>query len=504
MAAFPEYESFDGIGLANLVKQKVISPAELLIAAIERVEIWNPKVNAVIHQMYDHAQATIKNNIPPGPFQGVPFLLKDLLADYAGTPARYGSRFTHSWISPHDSEVVRRFKQAGLIIFGKTNIPEFGLSPVTEPALFGPTKNPWDLARTSGGSSGGSAAAVATGIVPMAHANDGAGSIRIPASYCGLFGLKPSRGRTPMGPDLTRVWQGMVVNHALTRSVRDSAALLDVIAGPEVGSPISLPKPESSFLACLDKPVRKLRVALIEKPFFSSTVDPAYLAALKNAAQLCQQLGHQVEPVSFTLNSDEVASAFMIEVAAHTAANIKMLAELFNRKPKQRELEKQTALLCEIGEKFSAADVVRARYILDRTEQQLAQFLQDYAVLLTPTMAIPPPVINGLKPTQIEEALLTLLTHVPYGPALRALLPRFSAEFFAFTPFTPLFNITGQPAMSVPLYWDEQGLPIGIQFAGRFGDEVTLLQLAHQLEQAQPWMQKRPNLFGEKLTSRMV
>ena len=488
---FSEYESFDGLGLANLVQRRVVSPAELLDAAIERIEQLNPKINAVIHTMYDEARLSIQKNLPSGPFQGVPFLLKDLLADDMSTSLRMGSRFTDGYISPHDSEIVKRAKQAGLVIVGKTNTPEFGLGPVTEPEAFGATRNPWDVTRTSGGSSGGSAAAVAARMVPLAHGGDGAGSIRIPASFCGVFGLKPSRGRTPTGPVLMRIWQGMVVEHVLTRSVRDSAAMLDVLAGPEIGSSISLPKPARSFLSCLTERAPKLKIAVIEKPFFTSIVSSEYLSALQKAAQLCRDLGHHVESAVLNINSEEVSKAFLILISGETAADLRLLVNYLGRKPKHNQLERQTAVVCEAGEHFSAADYAWALQVLDTATQRVAEFFEKYDVVMTPTMSAAPPRVGKFKPDMIEQAMLELLRWVPKRKLLLKFIQRAGARNFSFAPFTPLFNISGNPAMSVPLYWDKRGLPIGIQFAGRYGEEAELLQLAAQLEEALPWGDKK-------------
>ncbi len=496
MPIFSEYESFDGLGLANLIKTGVISPSELLDAAIERIELHNPQLNAVICKLYDQARAAVQREIPAGAFQGVPFLLKDLLAEYAGTPLRFGSRFTAGWVSTQDSELVQRFKKAGLIILGKTNTPEFGLSPVTEPELYGPTRNPWDLNRSSGGSSGGSAAAVASGMVPMAHGGDGAGSLRIPAAYCGIFGLKPSRGRTPTGPSVMRVWQGMVVEHVMTRSVRDCAAMLDALAGTEIGSPISLPKPEQPFLNSLAAPRPTLRIAVTDQPFFPSTVTAEYQEALKKTAKLCSQLGHNVEVAMPEINEEDVLLAYMIVVTADTAASIKMLADAMGKKDNYVGLETMTAVLCEVGEHFSAKDFAWASHILDMTSRRLAEFFLKYDVLVTPTMAMPPPLVHEFKPDRFEKNVLEILRRLPYGPLLRKLIQRIANKNIAFSPFTPLFNITGQPAMSVPLFWDKQGLPIGMQFAGRLGEEKTLLQLASQLEEAQPWRKKVPQIMS--------
>ncbi len=489
MLTVTEYKSFDGIGLADLIKQGDISARELLDVSISCIEKSNPDLNAVIHKLYDQAYRSTELAIPTGTFQGVPFLLKDLISDCADTPLTFGSQFAKNWVSAFDCELVRRMKNAGLVIVGKTNTPEFGLSPVTEPSLYGATRNPWNTSYTPGGSSGGSASAVAAGMVPMAHGGDGAGSLRIPAAFCGLFGLKPSRGRTPTGPAVMRIWQGMVVEHAITRSVRDSAAMLDALCGPELGSPIALPKPQQSFLSSLDEPIASLRIAVSDEPFFQSTVHPDYKYAIKKAAQLCESLGHKVEIAAPKLNYSDVLLAFMIVIAADTAANIKMLAKAMQQKADYSLLETATAVLCEVGEHFNAKDFVWASHVLDMASRSFAEFFLNYDVLLTPTMPVPPLKIGEFKPAKWEKNLLEFLRHVPYGPLLRRLTKEVARKNFAFTPFTPLFNITGQPAMSVPMYLDQQGLPIGIHFAARFMDEKTLFQLAKQLESAQPWNQ---------------
>lgn len=492
MDTFSDYESFDGLGLAGLIQSRAISPHELLDATIERIEAYNPKLNAVIFKMYDLACQQIelaKNS--EGIFKGVPFLLKDLFADFAGAPMNFGSRFANGYISHYDGELVRRFKNAGLIIVGKTNTPEFGLSPTTEPELFGPTLNPWDVTRSAGGSSGGSAAAVASRMIPMAHGSDGAGSLRIPAAYCGVFALKPSRGRTPQGSHLMRIWQNMVVENALTRSVRDSAAMLDILSGPELGSLFSIPAPSESFLECLEQPLKPLRIAFSAEPFFKATLNQEYANALHKAAELCESLGHIIEPQFFSIDSDEVALANLIVVAAETAASLKLLDKVLTKVDKQ-ELETLTAVLCQIGENFNAKDFAWANHILDNVGKQSAEFFIKYDVLLTPTMAMPPPHLGGFKPYGLEKNILEFLRRIPYGPLLRKITQRSSAKYFGFIPYTPVFNITGQPAMSVPLFWDQAGLPIGMQFAAGIGQEKILLQLAKQLEEACPWGDRRP------------
>ena len=492
MDTFSDYEDFDAIGLASLVKSKVVTPLELLEAAISRIETRNPQLNAVIYKMYDQAYALIKTALPFGSFQGVPFLLKDLFADCAITPMHFGSRLGQGYVSLHDSELTKRFKNAGLIIIGKTNTPEFGLSPFTEPELFGPTLNPWDITRTPGGSSGGAAVAVASGMVPMAHGSDGAGSLRIPAAYCGLFSLKPSRGRTPSGSYLMRIWQGMVVEHVISRSVRDNAAMLDALAGPELGSLFLPPTSQHSFFDSLALPLKPLRIAYTAQPFFRTEVDSSYHDALLKAAQLCETLGHTVEPATLVINSEEVALANLIVIAGETACSLKMLTQFLQRKLDKNELEVLTAVLCAVGEHFNAKDFAWASHILDAVSRSAAAFFEKFDVLLTPTMAVPPSQIGEFRPEGFEKNILELLSRIPYGPLLRKLTEHSANKYFGYMPYTPIFNVTGQPAMSVPLYWDAANLPIGMQFAGRYGEEHLLLQLAKQLEDAQPWWSKRP------------
>lgn len=489
----PEYESLDGIALANLIQKKALSPSEVLDAAIDRIELHNPQINAVIHKMYDQARAATQTKIPTGPFSGVPILLKDVLADCADVPIHFGSRFAHNhqWKSKEDGEQVKRFKAAGAIILGKTNLPEFGLSPVTEPELHGATCNPWNLEYSPGGSSGGSAAAVAARMVPIAHGGDGGGSIRMPAAYTGLFGFKPTRGRTPIGPAFVRVWLGCVIEHVLTRSVRDSAAMLDVLSGPELGSTISLPKPEQSFLKQLDQPIGKLRIGMIDQPFFPAEVDPEHRDAIKKAAHLCQHLGHQVDATRLKINAD-VGHAFLILTIAETTAAVRVLSERIGHKPKSHELEKITALLCHAGEEFSAADYAWAIHILDMAGVQLAKFFEKYDVMLTPTVPMPAPKIGDYKLHLNEILGIELLRHLPYGPTLRQFVQRAATKKFSVMAFAALFNIGGQPAMSVPLYTSKTNMPIGVQFGSKWGNDGLLFQLAHQLEQALPWYERQP------------
>jgi len=501
MTFFKEFDTFDATGLALLVKQKTVSPTELVEAAIERIETRNPAINAVIHTLYDEAMAAAtQNTLPEGPFTGVPFLLKDLLADCAGTPMQCGSRLTRERISPADSILVKRVKSAGLNILGKTSTPEFGLSPVTESELSGPTRNPWDTDKTSGGSSGGSAAAVAARMVPMAHAGDGGGSIRIPAAWCGNFGLKVSRGRNPTGSLLIRIWQDMIVEHVITRTTRDSAAMLDILSAPQPGFHPSLSRPERSFLAGLDTPPNPLRIAWSSTPPFPAAVDPEWENATRKAAHLCESLGHYVEEKTPHPFNSEVATAFMIIMGAEIAVSIDVLTASLGKTTHRKDLETLTDLLYESSRHYSARDFAWAVHTLDIAARQLTGFFKKVDVFLTPTLPGPAPKIGAFQPVGFEKPLLNLLRKFPAGFLLRPLIKKMGQISFSKIPFTPLFNISGQPAMSVPLYWDTSGMPIGVQLAAHTGKEGLLLQLARTLEVASPWDDRLPPMLQEQVT----
>lgn len=494
MSGFPEYDRYDGLGLAELVRKGEISPAELVEEAIRRIEAINPQINAVVHPMYDLARQQVQQGLPDGPFRGVPFLLKDLLVHYAGVPTTSGSRFFRDFIPDHDSEIVRRYRQAGVVILGKTNTPELGLVPYTEPVLFGPARNPWDLSRTTGGSSGGSGAAVAARLVPIAHGNDGGGSIRIPASCCGVFGLKPTRGRTPMGPDIGEAWRGMAINHVLTLTVRDSAAMLDATAGPDVGAPYIIPPPERPFLEEVGRDPGRLRIAFTTRPLLPGTVHPDCVRGVEETARLCADLGHFVEEAAPQIDGHAFARDFLTMVCAETRADIAEGETLTGKKARYGEFEPATWALGLLGRQISAGEYARALRSLQRAARQVGAFFEKYDVLLTPTLATPPMEIGWLQPAGIRAFALKLLGSLNAGALLNKLagIEALAEEVFAFIPFTPVFNVTGQPAMSVPLVWNDQGLPIGMHFVARFGDEATLFRLAAQLEKARPWFERRP------------
>jgi amidase len=462
-----EYSRLDAMALTELTLRKEVTPRELVETAIERIEELNPTLNAVVTPMYEQALSAANSPTIDGPFAGVPFLLKDVLAAYAGIKMTLGSNRLRDFVPDHDSELVARLKRAGLIIVGKTNTPEFGILPTTEPRLFGACRNPWNTDQTTGGSSGGSAAAVAAGMVPMAHANDGGGSIRIPASCCGLFGLKPTRARNPLGPDFGDIMSGLLVEHAVTRSVRDSAALLDATSGPDRGDPYWAPPPIRPYLMEVGEDPGRLRIAFTAQTATGPSVHEDCVSAVQDAASLCADLGHEVVEAAPKLNGELIAHAFTLIWSSECASTLKLL------NPNRDQVEPLTWALSEMGGQYAAADYLQALVTLQRISRQVADFFVDYDVWLTPTLAEPPVPLGTFDS--------------PPDDPLRGF--RRAKEF---VPFTPICNITGQPAMSVPLFWNAEDLPIGTHFIGRFGDEATLFRLASQLEQARPWADRRP------------
>jgi amidase len=495
---FAEYDQYDGLGLAELVRKREVSPRELAQTAIERIDALNPRLNAVIHTLYDDALKAADAPPASGAFAGVPFLIKDLLSWYAGEPIRSGSRILESFIAPHDSEIVRRYRRSGVIILGKTNTPEFGLTPFTEPELFGPTHNPWDLTRTSGGSSGGSAAAVAAGMVPLAGGGDGGGSIRIPASCCGIFGLKPTRGRTPTGPIEGELWEGAAIEHVLTRSVRDSAAMLDAIAGPEAGEPYGIAPPTRRFLDEVTTDPGRLRIAFTDRPLLGNHMDPDCVAALHDTVKLLESLGHTVVEASPPLERDEFLRAFLLMVCAQSAADLVDAEAATGQRASPSNVEISTWALALLGRSYTAGEMAHARRQLERAARAVGRWFDGYEidVLVTPTLTTPPFIIGALQPPPHEMAAMKVLGRLRAGSIMRVAgaLEKAAKRVFDWIACPPVFNVTGQPAMSVPLAWNAAGLPIGMHFAGRFGDEATLFRLAGQLEVARPWFGRRPNV----------
>jgi amidase len=475
MLNMDEFISLDATALAALVRERQVKAIELVDAAIERIERLNPILNAVVTPMYEQARAAAIGKLPNGPFAGVPFLLKDLGAPCAGVRMTMASAFMRNFAPDHDSELVARLKRAGLIIVGKTNTPELGILPTTEPHLFGASHNPWDISRTPGGSSGGSAAAVAAHFVPIAHGNDGGGSIRIPASCCGLFGLKPTRARNPLGPDFGDIFSGLVADHALTHSVRDSATLLDATAGPDVGDPYWAPPPARPFLQEVGADPGRMRIAFTTTTPTGVKLHADCLSAVKDAAALCANLGHEVTEAAPDVNGELVTQAFMVLWSAGCAWTIDGLGLATGRTPSQNQFEPLTWALYEMGRQQSASSYLLSLTFLQRVARDIARLFLKYDLWLTPTLS-EPPVPLGTFDSPPENPLQGLRR----------------AE--TFVPFTPICNATGQPAMSVPLYWNAEGLPVGVHFVGRFGEEATLFRLAAQLESARPWAGRRPPL----------
>ncbi|MDN8070385.1 amidase [Burkholderia vietnamiensis] len=485
-----DYLGYDAIGLAALVRERAASPRELLDAAIAQAEAVNGAINAIVLQDYDAARQRAEAAARAGadaPFAGVPYLVKDLSAAVAGLPMSMGSRHYRYFVPADDSPLIARSRAAGLNVFGKTNTSELGQMPYTEPALFGACRNPWNLDHTPGGSSGGAAAAVAAGIVPLAHASDGGGSIRIPASCCGLFGLKPSRN--PLLVDQPSNGE-LVVQHAVSRSVRDSALLLDVTTGQTLP-----PGAPGTFLGELDTPPGPLRVGLVVDPMLAPALADDTRAALADAAALLESLGHHVEPATLHLDHARVAETFLTLWATIADELVLGARTLTGRTPHRSEFEPATWAMAVVGRRVARA---RLHDVLEWQRQltvQVAGLVSRYDVILCATLAGPPVRIGELQPSALETAQMKLLGALPVKPLLREMLARASQKAFAWAGCTELFNLTGQPAMSVPLYWNTRGLPIGVQFAARHTDEALLLKLARQLEQARPWFDRRPPLM---------
>jgi amidase len=488
---FPEYDEHDATGLAELVRTRQISAEEVVEAAIARIEARNPSLNAVVHTQFERARREAQQP-GTGGFAGVPFLLKDLSAEDAGEPSTSSCRLGSSWRADRDCELVARYKRAGLIILGRTNTPEFGIMGTTEPAFRGPTRNPYDPGRSSGGSSGGSAAAVAARMVPAAHASDGGGSIRIPASHCGLVGLKPTRGRNPLGPVGGERWASLVEEHVLTRSVRDTAALLDATTGTDDGAPYQVRDPARPFAAEVGRPTGELRIAFTAQALFADALDPDCAAAVADAAALVRSLGHVVEEAAPTFDRAALIRAYLVVVAAGVSGEIAVAATRAGRPARPNDVEPTTWLLHVVARSLTAADHAAAIDDIRRAARQVAAFFTRYDALLTATTARPPVVLGELAPSRAELFQMGVLRRLPLRSLVLRALDEAAHGPLAATPNTQLFNMTGQPAISLPLSWNAAGLPIGTQWVAPFGREDLLLRLASQLESARPWSTRRP------------
>jgi len=469
--AFKEYGNYDAVGLAELVRRKQVTAGELLDEAIARTAKVDPEINAVVVRHYDFAQRQIDKGLPDGPFTGVPFLLKDLDL-LEGTCTTFGASVFKNEIADHSGTLAQRFLNSGLTIFGKSASPEFGLMPTTEPRLHGPTRNPWNLAHSSGGSSGGAGAAVAARILPVAHASDGGGSIRIPASASGVFGLKPTRARNPLGPDRGEGWGGFSCGHVLSISVRDSAVMMDAISGPEPTSIYYAPAPERPFAEEVKREPGRLRIAYTDKSPYDEAIDPEIAAAVRDVAAMLEKLGHHVDERAPKLPADP-AEVMMTVVGASTALTVRQAEQRFGRTMTENDFELLTLAMAHNAQRTIATDYVAAQFAAYRISRALAEFMATCDVFLAPTLCSPPLRLGELNSMSQD------LSHI--GPILRRYMPG-----------TSMFNISGQPAMSVPLAWSKNGLPFGMMFAAGFGDEGTLFRLAAQLEQERPWRAKLP------------
>jgi amidase len=489
-----EYTELDGVALAGLVASGATTAADLLAAARRRADAVNPAVNAIVRRLDDEADARVRGDLR-GPFAGVPFLLKELHQGQAGVPTSSGCRALSAWAPAETDTVVQRWLDAGLVVFGHTNTPEFGAKGVTEPALFGPTRNPWDLSRTPGGSSGGAAAAVAAGIVPVAGASDGGGSIRIPASCCGLFGLKPGRGVVPSGPVRGEGLHGAGTDGVISRSVRDTAAMLDVLRGEGPDAPFAPADPAGRYADEVGRPPGRLRIGVQTESRLNPDPDPEALAAVDDAVRLLTDLGHDVEPARVEYDDVELARDFLLPWFVRVAGAV---AEARRDSPGGSSgrggFELDTRVMAAIGRTTRASDYSAT---LDRWHgyvRALSAFHRRYDLLLTPTTATPAPPVGALATSRAERLGAELVLAARAGRVLKRLgiVEQAVHRNLSWVPYTQLANLTGRPAASVPLYWTPGGLPLGVQFVAPLGGDGLLLRLAAQLEAARPWSGRRP------------
>jgi amidase len=475
--SFTDYSDHDGVGLAALIAAGEVTAAETVEAAIERIERHNPVLNAVVYKAYDEARAASRSDLPEGPFRGVPFLIKDLGVAVAGWPNTYGSRFARDVVDAQDSGLARRYRGSGAVFMGRANTPEFGITGTTEGAHLGPCRNPWNPHHIAGGSSGGSAAAVGAGIVPLAHASDGLGSIRIPAACCGLVGLKVTRDRNPNLPDGYDYAFGRVVDHVVSRTVRDSAAMLDVTGVPEPASPYPAPPKEGAYAEEVGRSPGRLRVAWSAETPRGHAIDPQVESALHAAADLLKALGHEVVEKGLGIDYRALYQAMAAPGAANFAAGMRRLIERVGREPEPDELEPLTWAALKAGRRVTGEDALWGLQEMRRINRDTLALFEDFDVYLTPVMGTPPPPIGYIDPVRLTPKEVN----------------RRQAEVF---PFTPPFNASGQPSISLPLAMSASGLPIGMMFTARYADEATLFRLAGQLEKEAPWKHRRPVVWG--------
>jgi len=475
MISRTDYSSYDGLGLASLVARKEVTAKELLDTALAAVAKVNPKLNAVLQTLPEMAAREIAAQAPTGPFAGVPFVIKELVLHAKNVRLDSGCRLAQGAVPAEDSELMARFRRAGLVLIGTTQTPELGYNPTTETVLFGPVHNPWDLSRSAGGSSGGSGAAVAAGIVPVAHANDGGGSIRIPASCGGLVGLKPTRDRVPTCPDYADPLCGLAIEFAVTRTVRDAAALLDAVAGPDVGAPAMIAPPARPYAKEVGEAPGRLRIAWTATPASGEKIDPECVKAVHDTVRTLEGLGHTMIEGGPKYDWDAFLANVHMIWAAFTALSVDSAAKSLGRKPGPDNLEAVTLACYEDGKRITALDLLNSLSFGNTLSRSVGAFFETVDALVTPTMARPAAPLGEFN--QNKKGMSAM---------------EWTRQVFTYCPFTPLFNSTGQPAISLPLHMTPAGLPVGVQIAGRFGDETTLIRLASQLEQARPWAKRKP------------
>ncbi|MEH7274333.1 amidase family protein [Neobacillus vireti] len=492
------YQQYDGLGLAELVKRKEVHPKEIVAEAIKVIEMHNPKLNAVINKLYEKAEAMAEKIDLNGSFAGVPMLLKDLAQEMEGEKITFGSKVYQDHYAKVDSNYVKQVRKTGAVLIGQTNIPEFGLMGITEPAIYGPARNPWNTEHTPGGSSGGSAAAVASGMVPIAGANDGGGSIRIPASFCGLFGLKPTRGRTPVGPLAGRSWQGAAVDLILSRSVRDSGAMLDALSVYEKGAAFHALPFEGNYLSQLQMNVdKRLKIAFTVQSPLGNKVDPDCKEAVMKTAKFLESLGHHVVEKEAPVDGRKIVYSFLTMYFGEVAAHLASLEEMLGRKVKMNDVEMTTWIVGLIGKATSAKEFVLSLREWDKAALEMEIFHETYDFYMTPTTAMLPAKIGELDPSPYEKLAMQVSGSLGFGGILKkaGIVEQVAENNLKRTPFTQLANLTGQPAMTVPLHLTQEGLPVGVQFMAAKGREDLLYSMAGMLEQSELWVPVQSNPF---------
>lgn len=474
----------DATYLASQVASGAASADELLDEAIARVAALNPHLNAVVLMQEETARAAIKRGLPDGPFKGVPFLLKDLGAEAVDFPSNSGSNLLKGTRYTYDSEIYRRIRATGTVTFGRTTSPEGGIGPVTEASVYGgPTRNPWDVSRTSGGSSGGAAAAVAAGIIPIAHGSDGGGSVRIPASSCGLFGFKATRARFPDGPAAGEGWAGMAIDGFLSKSVRDNAAMMDACAGGDLGAPYAAPAMEMTFTQAIAQPPKPLRIGLCDTTFSGTAIDPACKDAVIKTARILEDLGHEVTPLRPQADHDAMMHAWTKIVACGTALWIQSTLASKGRDLQQGDVQGVAQSAVDFAKGISGADYLAAVNTVHAYGRQMAAVFADCDILLSATLAEPPAEVGRFTHDRDDYE------NYRVGPG----------GVFEYSPFCAAFNASGQPAATVPMHWDDQGLPIGVHLAAAYGDDARLIAVCAQLEQAAPWGHRKPSMLADYL-----